>query len=133
MAITTTTAGWDRSQSQHSSSVPMLDYHLAPSLAPFPHDHAMSSPVPDRQWDLSRASSSTLVPEPSSSSSTINLSRDMALTLRRERELLEAAGPVTYTPATHRISKAKKGKRVHLCQFAGCNKVSCDERMLMVA
>ena len=32
-------------------------------------------------------------------------------------------GPVTYTPTTHRISKAKKGKRVHACEFHGCNKV----------
>lgn len=31
--------------------------------------------------------------------------------------------PVTYTPTTHRISKAKKGKRVHACEFPGCNKV----------
>ena len=30
--------------------------------------------------------------------------------------------PVTYTPTTHRISKAKKGKKVHVCQF-GCGKV----------
>lgn len=31
--------------------------------------------------------------------------------------------PVTYTPTTHRISKAKKGKRVHACQHDGCGKV----------
>ncbi|EEA24018.1 C2H2 finger domain protein, putative [Talaromyces marneffei ATCC 18224] len=31
--------------------------------------------------------------------------------------------PITYTPTTHRISKAKKGKRVHACEFPGCNKV----------
>ncbi|KXG53059.1 Zinc finger, C2H2 [Penicillium griseofulvum] len=31
--------------------------------------------------------------------------------------------PVTYTPTTHRISKAKKGKRVHACQYPGCGKV----------
>lgn len=31
--------------------------------------------------------------------------------------------PVTYTPTTHRISKAKKGKRVHACEFPGCSKV----------
>ncbi|KAL3470538.1 hypothetical protein BJX99DRAFT_48139 [Aspergillus californicus] len=31
--------------------------------------------------------------------------------------------PVTYTPTTHRISKAKKGKRVHACEYPGCNKV----------
>ncbi|OGE55651.1 hypothetical protein PENARI_c004G10394 [Penicillium arizonense] len=30
---------------------------------------------------------------------------------------------VTYTPTTHRISKAKKGKRVHACEFPGCSKV----------
>ncbi|KAL8717937.1 MAG: hypothetical protein Q9225_004870 [Loekoesia sp. 1 TL-2023] len=32
-------------------------------------------------------------------------------------------GEVTYTPTTHRISKAKKGKKVHYCEFPGCNKV----------
>jgi hypothetical protein len=31
--------------------------------------------------------------------------------------------PVTYTPTTHRISKAKKGKRVHVCEHEGCDKV----------
>jgi hypothetical protein len=31
--------------------------------------------------------------------------------------------PVTYTPTTHRISKAKKGKRVHACEHEGCDKV----------
>lgn len=32
-------------------------------------------------------------------------------------------GPVTYTPTTHRISKAKKGKRVHACEYKGCKKI----------
>ncbi|KAL4921654.1 hypothetical protein BDW62DRAFT_174167 [Aspergillus aurantiobrunneus] len=31
--------------------------------------------------------------------------------------------PITYTPTTHRISKAKKGKRVHACEYPGCQKV----------
>ena len=35
-------------------------------------------------------------------------------------------GPLTYTPTTHRISKAKKGKRVHACESPGCGKVSGD-------
>lgn len=35
----------------------------------------------------------------------------------------EVTLPVTYTPTTHRISKAKKGKRVHACEYPGCNKV----------
>ena len=32
-------------------------------------------------------------------------------------------GPISQTP-TGRISKAKKGKRVHACSFEGCGKVS---------
>lgn len=35
----------------------------------------------------------------------------------------DATMPVTYTPTTHRISKAKKGKRVHACQYPACGKV----------
>ncbi|KAJ5819826.1 Zinc finger C2H2 [Penicillium riverlandense] len=31
--------------------------------------------------------------------------------------------PITYTPTTHRLSKAKKGKRVHVCEYTGCKKV----------
>lgn len=30
---------------------------------------------------------------------------------------------ITYTPTTHRISKAKKGKKVHACEYPGCTKV----------
>ena len=33
---------------------------------------------------------------------------------------------ITYTPTTHRISKAKKGKKVHNCTFPGCPKVCGD-------
>ena len=35
----------------------------------------------------------------------------------------DLAGEVTYTPTTHRISKAKKGKKVHACEYPGCPKV----------
>ncbi|KAI9735926.1 MAG: hypothetical protein M1834_001392 [Cirrosporium novae-zelandiae] len=37
--------------------------------------------------------------------------------------VLDDGGPPTYTPVTHRISKAKKGKKVHACQYPGCTKV----------
>ncbi|CAD6569202.1 MAG: hypothetical protein ASARMPREDX12_002245 [Alectoria sarmentosa] len=30
---------------------------------------------------------------------------------------------ITYTPTTHRISKAKKGKKVHACEYPGCTKI----------
>ncbi|KAJ5898893.1 Zinc finger C2H2 [Penicillium taxi] len=41
----------------------------------------------------------------------------------RRNPQAEIVLPVTYTPTTHRISKAKKGKRVHACEFPGCSKV----------
>lgn len=37
--------------------------------------------------------------------------------------LLDQTGEITYTPTTHRISKAKKGKKVHACEYPGCAKV----------
>jgi hypothetical protein len=43
--------------------------------------------------------------------------------MRRANTMAEIPLPITYTPTTHRISKAKKGKRVHACEFPGCNKV----------
>ncbi|THC87141.1 hypothetical protein EYZ11_013413 [Aspergillus tanneri] len=44
-------------------------------------------------------------------------------TMRRSSQSTEIPLPITYTPTTHRISKAKKGKRVHACEYPGCNKV----------
>jgi hypothetical protein len=44
-------------------------------------------------------------------------------TMRRTSAQAEIPLPITYTPTTHRISKAKKGKRVHACEYSGCNKV----------
>lgn len=37
--------------------------------------------------------------------------------------MVASAGEITYTPTTHRISKAKKGKKVHACEHPGCTKV----------
>ncbi|MCJ1382118.1 hypothetical protein MMC17_005230 [Xylographa soralifera] len=37
--------------------------------------------------------------------------------------VVDPAGEITYTPTTHRISKAKKGKKVHVCEAPGCGKV----------
>jgi len=37
--------------------------------------------------------------------------------------LLDQTGEITYTPTTHRVSKAKKGKKVHACEYPGCSKV----------
>lgn len=35
---------------------------------------------------------------------------------------VDPAEEITYTPTTHRVSKAKKGKKVHVCEH-GCGKV----------
>jgi hypothetical protein len=52
-------------------------------------------------------------------------SRDSVSTMRSSSSTNVFEGPITYTPTTHRISKAKKGKRVHACEFPGCNKARC--------
>lgn len=44
------------------------------------------------------------------------------MNVRRSSEADDSMA-VTYTPTTRRISKAKKGKRVHACEFPGCEKV----------
>ena len=44
---------------------------------------------------------------------------------------MSAANEVTYTPTTHRISKAKKGKKVHACEFPGCTKVEPLDRAVL--
>jgi len=36
--------------------------------------------------------------------------------------VVDPAEEITYTPTTNRISKAKKGKKVHVCEY-GCGKV----------
>lgn len=48
---------------------------------------------------------------------------DPSVNIRRTSSVSDIPLPITYTPTTHRISKAKKGKRVHACEFPGCNKV----------
>jgi hypothetical protein len=52
--------------------------------------------------------------------------RPSASSMRHSSIPLEA--PLTYTPTTHRVSKAKKGKRVHACEYPGCNKVSVSQK-----
>ncbi|EIT79214.1 C2H2 finger domain protein, putative [Aspergillus oryzae 100-8] len=70
--------------------------------------------------------SSRTMPSTASTSRTQNnkaSSRKTTNTMRRTNTQTEIPLPITYTPTTHRISKAKKGKRVHACEYPGCNKV----------
>ena len=49
-------------------------------------------------------------------------SRGSLMTMPRG-QLDPMGNEITYTPTTHRISKAKKGKKVHACEYPGCTKV----------
>ncbi len=78
-----------------------------------------SSQTPPRYRSSSRSES--LRPTPQSGPSRV--------TMRQSPLQSTSADQPTYTPTTHRISKAKKGKRVHICDFEDegrvCGKV-CD-------
>ncbi|KAJ5303449.1 Zinc finger C2H2 [Penicillium atrosanguineum] len=67
---------------------------------------------------LNSPTSTSPSPEPHSSVSTMVGRKN-----GRRSPQTGASVDVTYTPTTHRISKAKKGKRVHACEFPGCSKV----------
>ncbi|KAJ5391349.1 hypothetical protein N7509_006839 [Penicillium cosmopolitanum] len=64
--------------------------------------------------------SSSPSPEPSQSSTPTMVGRKNTMCRSPQADVPTS---VTYTPTTHRISKAKKGKRVHACEFPGCSKV----------
>jgi hypothetical protein len=59
---------------------------------------------------------------PRDTENQVSSRRPSTSSMRHSSIPLEA--PLTYTPTTHRVSKAKKGKRVHACEYPGCNKVS---------
>ncbi|KAF7714976.1 Krueppel-like factor 3 [Penicillium ucsense] len=70
------------------------------------------------------ATSASSSPEPHLVSSSTSSMAGRRSTMRRSSQSQsELPLPITYTPTTHRISKAKKGKRVHACEYPGCNKV----------
>ncbi|KAI2795087.1 hypothetical protein POX_a01691 [Penicillium oxalicum] len=62
-------------------------------------------------------------PEPTFVSSPSTMAGRRSNMRRSPQSQPEISLPITYTPTTHRISKAKKGKRVHACEYPGCNKV----------
>ncbi|KAJ5679667.1 hypothetical protein N7462_007911 [Penicillium macrosclerotiorum] len=66
------------------------------------------------------ATSASPSPEPHFAQSSTMVGRKSTMSRSPQAEI---PLPITYTPTTHRISKAKKGKRVHACEFPGCNKV----------
>lgn len=67
-------------------------------------------------------------PEPTFVSSPSTMAGRRSNMRRSPQSQPEISLPITYTPTTHRISKAKKGKRVHACEYPGCNKVCAPVR-----
>ncbi|KAL2216223.1 putative C2H2 finger domain protein [Thermoascus aurantiacus ATCC 26904] len=81
---------------------------------------------PPPSFKHTRRSSSTSDPSTTSSAqvgASAASGSDPSVNMRRTSSVSDIPLPITYTPTTHRISKAKKGKRVHACEFPGCNKV----------
>lgn len=76
--------------------------------------------------DTVASTRSPIVPDsPHSTIEDSHSRRESISTMRTSSISLE--GPSTCTP-TGRISKAKKGKRVHACEFPGCGKVSLTKQ-----
>ncbi|KAL1959157.1 hypothetical protein VTO42DRAFT_2662 [Malbranchea cinnamomea] len=93
-------------------------------------DIHFSSPVPRVDSVAAPSISETQIPESvmqflSEQQQTPSLPSTPANPSGRRRRATTGSyeDTITYTPATHRISKAKKGKRVHACQFPGCPKI----------
>ena len=78
-----------------------------------------STDKPSKPQDDNAPNTPTVAPGPGTeeTSTAASLLANYSHTLPVEDET-----PVSYTPTTHRISKAKKGKKVHVCEF-GCGKV----------
>ena len=107
----------DPAQLRHSGIAPQpltsSYYHSSFQATPVdpalqPHLPAIGSPVP---------SSEGTAPE--------SISRRQSTSSTMHTSSLPLEGHPTSTP-TGRISKAKKGKRVHACAYEGCGKVGTD-------
>lgn len=113
---------------------PILSQHSTTTFLSDPSNHHRHSRRGSR--DSLRNISSAQLPTPDTLASTrspiapdsphstlesSNSRRESVSTMRTSSISLD--GPPACTP-TGRVSKAKKGKRVHACEFPGCGKVS---------
>ena len=69
------------------------------------------------------ASSTASTQRPGAGPTTEDLSTAASVLTSFSNAAPNVNAPVAYTPTTNRISKAKKGKKVHVCEY-GCGKVS---------
>ncbi|MCJ1244642.1 hypothetical protein MMC30_001841 [Trapelia coarctata] len=107
------------SPSSSSSRSSSADHQSGPSgksQTQSTHEAAPGPTHPSKGKAPQRSSSSqSMSMDPYSRSSRSN-------SMGQQGAVVDPAEEITYTPTTHRISKAKKGKKVHVCEH-GCGKV----------
>lgn len=113
----------NRQTSTNSSSTASV-----PSLAIEAKTTTSTKPLsPSRPSPLSKTTPTSPTEKPRGvvkrTSKTASLGSRDGLSRPSTGTMNDLAGEVTYTPTTHRISKAKKGKKVHACEYPGCPKV----------
>ena len=115
-----------------------LEQRRQPTKSSSPSSRSSSAdhqPGPSRQSQTQSAhgaatdpssSSKGKVPQRSSSSKSASMEpysgSSRSNSMGQQAATVDPAEEITYTPTTHRVSKAKKGKKVHVCEH-GCGKV----------
>ena len=109
--------------------------HISPSAPSSTSEVASRSSIPTRRRRASSISPSNTMSTEKPRESTRQRQKPRTMPYRGQAGsskgtgtipdpgLLNPAEEITYTPTTHRISKAKKGKKVHACEYPGCTKV----------
>lgn len=109
-------------QSSTTSSAPCTAEEKSAASKPHPRQRRSSSQskTPVSPWEAEKSKGHS---KRSASSKAISFNSRDGPSRASIGTMNDSAGEVTYTPTTHRISKAKKGKKVHACEFPGCTKV----------
>lgn len=109
-------------QTSTTSSAPSPTERHSASSKPHsrPRRSSPQSKTPVSPWEVDKSKGNS---KRSASSKSMSFGSRDASSRASVGTMNDSAGEVTYTPTTHRISKAKKGKKVHACEFPGCTKV----------
>ena len=110
----------ERHQSSSSSPPSSSDLHSGSSKTSQARGTLLSSGIAGQRSSKGKATGRHTTSKSSAMSYQSSASQENSMV--QVPMLVDPAGEVTYTPTTHRISKAKKGKKVHVCEY-GCGKV----------
>lgn len=105
-----------------SASAPSTTEEKSAASKPHPRQRRPSpqSKNPISPWEVEKSKGNS---KRSASSKSMSFGSRDGSSRASVGTMNDSAGEVTYTPTTHRISKAKKGKKVHACEFPGCPKI----------